>query len=191
MAHNPATSGNASVRRYVARTRQTASPKPASSALRGARSRAAHALAAPIARVIARMALAALGLPGDPVHVPVHVRVFASRRGGVDPPLMEGRWQQRVPAGPAATDHRGRGRVQRLPDPAWKTGLAAETGLRSPAATSRPGPDRDLQVGPDRAPAVLAKLRESVTLCQNRQVLSEAGADRFVWLLRSPDCGCG
>ena len=35
---------------------------------------AAHALAAPIARATARMALAALGLSGDPVHEPVHVR---------------------------------------------------------------------------------------------------------------------
>jgi hypothetical protein len=43
-------------------------------ALRGARSRAAHALAAPIARGMARIALSALGLSGDPVHEPVHVR---------------------------------------------------------------------------------------------------------------------
>ena len=43
-------------------------------ALREARARAAHALAAPMAWVIARMALAALGLSGDPVHEPVHVR---------------------------------------------------------------------------------------------------------------------
>ena len=35
---------------------------------------AAHALAAPIARATARMALAALGLSGDPVHEPVHAR---------------------------------------------------------------------------------------------------------------------
>lgn len=41
-------------------------------ALRGARSRAAHALAALIAPIIALMALAALGLSGDPVHDPVH-----------------------------------------------------------------------------------------------------------------------
>ena len=37
-------------------------------ALRGARDLAAYALAAPIARSIARMALAALGLTGDPFH---------------------------------------------------------------------------------------------------------------------------
>jgi len=110
-------------------------------ALRGARSLSAHALAAPIARVIARTALAALGLPGDPVHVPVHVRVFASRRGGVDPPLMEGRWQQRVPAGPAAADHRGRGRVQRLPDP----GVEDRAGRRDRAEGHLlPLPARDL-----------------------------------------------
>ena len=47
-------------------------------ALRGARAVAAHALAAPMARAIARMALAALGLPGDPVHEPVHARGPAS-----------------------------------------------------------------------------------------------------------------
>jgi hypothetical protein len=43
-------------------------------ALRGARSLAADALAAPIARVMARVALAALGLSGDPVHEPVHAQ---------------------------------------------------------------------------------------------------------------------
>ncbi len=48
--------------------------EPASGASREARSRAAHALAAPMARAIARMALAALGLSGDPVHDPVHAR---------------------------------------------------------------------------------------------------------------------
>jgi hypothetical protein len=37
-----------------------------------------HALAAGMARVIARMALAALGLSGDLVHEPVHVREPAS-----------------------------------------------------------------------------------------------------------------
>jgi hypothetical protein len=52
----------------------TASRKPASGALREACAAAAHALAAPIARAIARMALAALGLSGDPVHEPVHAR---------------------------------------------------------------------------------------------------------------------
>jgi hypothetical protein len=50
----------------------TASRKPACGALREARSRAAHALAAPIAPVIALMTPVALGLSGDPVHEPVH-----------------------------------------------------------------------------------------------------------------------
>lgn len=40
-------------------------------ALREARSLSARALAAPIARLIARMAL---GISGDPVHEPVHAR---------------------------------------------------------------------------------------------------------------------
>jgi len=43
-------------------------------ALRGARSDASHALAAPTARAIVPGALAALGLSGDPVHEPVHAR---------------------------------------------------------------------------------------------------------------------
>ena len=52
--------------------------EPMTYALRGARAAAAHALAAPIARAIAQMALAALGLSGDPVHEPVHARDPAS-----------------------------------------------------------------------------------------------------------------
>jgi hypothetical protein len=52
--------------------------EPMTYALRGARAAAAHALAAPIARAIARMALAALGLSGDPVHESVHARDPAS-----------------------------------------------------------------------------------------------------------------
>jgi hypothetical protein len=52
--------------------------EPMTYALRGARSLSTHALAAPIARVIARMALTALGLSGDPVHEPVHVQDPAS-----------------------------------------------------------------------------------------------------------------
>jgi hypothetical protein len=43
-------------------------------ALREACSRAAHALAALMAPVIALMTPAALGLSGDPVHEPVHGR---------------------------------------------------------------------------------------------------------------------
>jgi hypothetical protein len=41
-------------------------------ALRDTRSLAVDALAAPIARAIALMALAALGLSGDPFHEPFH-----------------------------------------------------------------------------------------------------------------------
>ena len=52
--------------------------EPMTYALRVARSRAAYALAAPIARVMAPVALAALGLSGEPVHEPVHVREPAS-----------------------------------------------------------------------------------------------------------------
>jgi integrase len=47
---------------------------PATGALRETRSLAAHALAAPIARQIALMALTALGLSGDPVHDSVHAQ---------------------------------------------------------------------------------------------------------------------
>ena len=48
--------------------------EPMTYALRGACALPAHALAALIARVMARMALAALGLSCDPVHEPVHDR---------------------------------------------------------------------------------------------------------------------
>jgi integrase len=48
-------------------------------ALQGARAQAAHLLAAPIAQAMARMALAAPGLCGDPVHEPVHVRGLRPR----------------------------------------------------------------------------------------------------------------
>jgi hypothetical protein len=48
-------------------------------ALREARRQAAHALAALIARIIALMALAALGLSGDRIHEPVHAEAPASR----------------------------------------------------------------------------------------------------------------
>jgi hypothetical protein len=47
-------------------------------ALRETRSLPAHALAAPMAQEIALVALAALGLSGDPVHEPVHARSPAS-----------------------------------------------------------------------------------------------------------------
>jgi len=43
-------------------------------ALRGARSLTGHALAAPIAWIIALTALAALGLSGVPFHEPFHAR---------------------------------------------------------------------------------------------------------------------
>jgi hypothetical protein len=46
--------------------------EPMTYALRGARSPASHALAAPISRGIALIALAALELSGEPVHEPVH-----------------------------------------------------------------------------------------------------------------------
>ena len=49
-------------------------------ALRGARDLAAQALAAPIPRIIALTALAALGLFKDPFHDPFHARGLASRR---------------------------------------------------------------------------------------------------------------
>ena len=50
--------------------------EPMTYALREARRRAAHALAALIARIIALMALAALGLSGDRVHEPVHAEAL-------------------------------------------------------------------------------------------------------------------
>ena len=53
--------------------------EPMTYALREARASPAHALAAPIAREMARMALTALGLSLDPVHEPVHARGLASR----------------------------------------------------------------------------------------------------------------
>jgi hypothetical protein len=48
-------------------------------ALRGTRDLAAHALTAPMAPDIALMALAALGLSGNPVHKPVHEQEAAAR----------------------------------------------------------------------------------------------------------------
>jgi hypothetical protein len=48
--------------------------EPMTYALRGARSRAVHALAAPIAPKIAQMELTALGLSGHPFHDPFHAR---------------------------------------------------------------------------------------------------------------------
>jgi hypothetical protein len=53
--------------------------EPMTYALRGARARAAHALAAAMARAIALIALAALELFGHPVHEPVHAD--AGKRG--------------------------------------------------------------------------------------------------------------
>jgi len=52
--------------------------EPITYALRGACSPAAHALAAPMAPIMALTALSALGLSGDPVHEPVHARGAAS-----------------------------------------------------------------------------------------------------------------
>jgi hypothetical protein len=48
--------------------------EPMTDALRGTCALPPHALAAPIAPVIALTALAALGFSGDPVHEPVHAR---------------------------------------------------------------------------------------------------------------------
>ena len=50
--------------------------EPMTYALREARSRAAHTLAAPIPRIIALTALAALGLSKDPFHEPFHARAL-------------------------------------------------------------------------------------------------------------------
>jgi len=52
--------------------------EPMTYALRETRSLPAHALAAPTAQEIALVALAALGLSGEPVHEPVHARSPAS-----------------------------------------------------------------------------------------------------------------
>jgi hypothetical protein len=54
--------------------------EPLTCRLQEARSRAAHALAAPIARIMALTALAALGLSEDPFHEPFHARGLALRR---------------------------------------------------------------------------------------------------------------
>src|SRR6266487_1361333 len=53
--------------------------EPMTYALRGTRDLAAHALTAPMARAIARMAPAALGLSGNPVHKPVHEQEAVAR----------------------------------------------------------------------------------------------------------------
>jgi len=53
--------------------------EPMTYALRGPCWLAADALAAPIAREIALMALTALGLSGDPFHDAFHAPVIASR----------------------------------------------------------------------------------------------------------------
>ena len=53
--------------------------EPMTYALRGTCDLAAHALAAPMAPVIALMALAALGLSGNSVHKPVHEQEAVAR----------------------------------------------------------------------------------------------------------------
>ena len=53
--------------------------RAANDALRGTRDLAAHALTAPMAPVIALMALAAPGLSGNPVHKPVHEKEAVAR----------------------------------------------------------------------------------------------------------------
>ena len=65
---------NASVRIRLSSWEPPIGIEPMTYALRGASSPASHALAAPIAREIALIAHAALGLSGDAVHEPVHVR---------------------------------------------------------------------------------------------------------------------
>jgi hypothetical protein len=72
MAHNPATTGNASMRHYVPRTRCNRQSKPASGALREACSSAPVASPAQIARQIAATALIALGFRSEPFHDPFH-----------------------------------------------------------------------------------------------------------------------
>jgi hypothetical protein len=76
MAHNPATAGRVFTPIRGQNEAQTASRKPASDALREACAPAAHALTAPIARVIALTALAALGSSGDPVHESVRPKTI-------------------------------------------------------------------------------------------------------------------
>ena len=63
--------------------------------------------------------------------------------------------QQRLPAGPAAADHRGRGRLQRLPHPRVE-GRAGRPGGGDRAGDHLlPLPARDVEVEQGRAPAVL------------------------------------
>lgn len=78
MAHNPAMTGNASMRQYAA-SRCNRQSKTANGALRGARSPASQALAARMSRGIALIALAALELSGDAVDEPVHAPKLHSR----------------------------------------------------------------------------------------------------------------
>jgi hypothetical protein len=56
--------------------------EPMTYALRETRDLAAHALTAPIAPVTALMALAALGLSGNPVHDPVHAEATRALSSG-------------------------------------------------------------------------------------------------------------
>ena len=70
--HNPATTGNPSARRYVARTRRNRQSKPASGALREARSRALRPLPAPMPHRSATAAPRTLGLSAPPFHDPFH-----------------------------------------------------------------------------------------------------------------------
>jgi hypothetical protein len=100
----------------------TASRKPASGALRGARSQPAHALAAPMARVIALIALTALELSGDPVHEPVHAEALRP------PPLLL-LW---------VTSLRSR-RSQRSTASGYAAGRLADCDYRSPAGPLQRG----------------------------------------------------
>jgi hypothetical protein len=73
------TEPNASVRIMLSSWEPPIGIEPMTYALRGTRDLAAYAPAAPIARAIAQMALAALGLSGNPVHKPVHEQEAVAR----------------------------------------------------------------------------------------------------------------
>jgi len=68
---------------------------------------------------------------------------------------MERRGQGRLPARAAAADHRGRGRIQRLPHPRLE-GRTRDAGRPDrPGPHGLPFPAGDIEVEPDRAPIVL------------------------------------
>jgi hypothetical protein len=73
-AHNPATTGTPRRAGTWPERGITATRKPASGALREACSQPVHALAAPLAPIIALMARATLGRSGVPFHEPFHAQ---------------------------------------------------------------------------------------------------------------------